>query len=232
MMMDERLCRTAALLGEDAMRRLADAHVLLLGLGGVGGHAFDALLRSGVGAITVADFDTVSLSNMNRQLLATRETLGMKKTEAATLHAAKISDTLQLTTVAEKLIPDTVTALLDSTHFDIVLDAIDDVPVKVALAVAAKEHGIPLITCLGMGNRIDPTAITVTDIAKTDTCPLARSLRVKLRKAGIDHLPVIFSREPARPSLTENIRVASVAYVPSAAGLALAAEAVRMLVRP
>lgn len=228
-MNEERLCRTAALLGDEAMGRLADAHVLLLGLGGVGGHAFDALLRSGVGALTVVDFDTVSPSNMNRQLLAKKSTVGMKKTDAAVRHAAEISDSVRLTAIEEKLTPDGVGALLDSARFDILLDAIDDVPVKVALAVAAKERSIPMICCLGMGNRLDPTAIAVTDIAKTDTCPLARSLRVRLRKVGIDHLPVIFSREPSRPSLSADVRVASVAYVPSAAGLALAAEAVRTL---
>ena len=228
-MTDERLCRTAALLGEDAMRRLDAAHVLLLGLGGVGGHAFDALLRSGIGALTVVDFDTVCPSNMNRQLLATRETLGMKKTAAAALHAARITDRARLTVREERLTPDGVAALLDNARFDIILDAIDDVPVKVALAVAAKERGIALISCLGMGNRTDPTAITVTDIAKTDTCPLARALRVRLRKAGVDHLPVVFSREPSRPSCDPAVRVASVAYVPSAAGLTLAAEAIRIL---
>lgn len=229
-MTDERLIRTAALLGDAAIPKLADAHVLLLGLGGVGGHAFDALLRSGVGHLTVADFDTVSLSNMNRQLLATKETVGMKKTEAAKLHAARISDTVMLTAVEEKLTPDSIAALLDSARFDIVLDAIDDVPVKVALAVAAKERALPLVTCLGMGNRLDPTAITVTDIAKTEGCPLAKSLRVKLRKLGVDHLPVVFSREPARTSLDPAVRVASYACVPAAAGLALAAEAIGRIV--
>lgn len=228
-MTDECLCRTAALLGEDAMRRLADAHVLLLGLGGVGGHAFDALLRSGVGAITVVDFDTVSPSNMNRQLLATKQTLGIKKTAAAILHAARITDSVRLTAMDERLTPDRIASLLDSARFDIVLDAIDDVPVKVALALAAKERALLLISCLGMGNRTDPTAITVTDIAKTDTCPLARSLRIKLRKVGVDHLPVIFSCEPARPSCNPDVRVASVAFVPAAAGLALAGEAIRRL---
>lgn len=228
-MIDERLVRTAALLGERAVYRLAEAHVLLLGLGGVGGHAFDALLRSGVGALTVADFDTVSPSNMNRQMLATKETLGMKKVEAAHLHAARITDGVRLLTVSERLTPNSVPALLDSAHFDIVLDAIDDVPVKVALAVAAMERSLSLVSCLGMGNRTDPTAVTVTDIAKTDTCPLARALRTRLRKAGVEHLPVVFSREAARPSQSDGVRVASGACVPAAAGLALAAEALRRL---
>ena len=211
------------------LAHVKDMTVAVFGLGGVGGHAFDALLRSGVGHLTVADFDTVSLSNMNRQLLATKETVGMKKTEAARLHAARISDFVTLTVVEEKLTPDGIAALLDSARFDVVLDAVDDVPVKVALAVAAKERAIPLVACLGMGNRLDPTAITVTDIAKTEGCPLAKSLRVKLRKLGVDHLPVIFSREPARTSFDPDARVASYACVPAAAGLALAAEAVKTI---
>lgn len=225
-MTDERLIRTAALLGEDAMSRLADAHVLLLGLGGVGGHAFDALLRSGIGSMTIVDFDTVSVSNLNRQLLATRRTVGMKKTEAALAHAACITEDIRLTALDERLTPARVSELLDGTRFDIVLDAIDDVPVKLALAIAAAERGIALISCLGMGNRTDPTAVTLTDIAKTSDCPLAKSLRVKLRKAGIEHLPVVFSREPARASQDPGVRVASGACVPAAAGLALASAAI------
>lgn len=228
-MINERLIRTAALFGEDAVCRLAEAHVLLLGLGGVGGHAFDALLRSGIGRLTVADFDTVAPSNLNRQMLATRKTIGMQKTEAARLHAAAVTDDIALFAVTERLTPDNVVALLDSAHFDIVLDAIDDVPVKVALAVAASARRIPLVSCLGMGNRTDPTAVTVTDIAKTDTCPLAKSIRVRLRKAGIDHLPVVFSREPARTPCLDGVRVASYAPVPAAAGLALAATAVKTI---
>lgn len=229
--MEGRLARTAALLGEDAMTRLAVAHVLLLGLGGVGGHALDALLRSGVGTLTVADFDTVSESNLNRQMLAVRATLGMKKTDAAVRHAANISDAVTVHTVPDRLTPDGIPALLDSAAFDIVLDAIDDVPVKVAVALAAHERGIPCISCLGMGNRLDPTAVTVTDIAKTEGCPLARAIRTKLRREGLSHLPVIFSRETPRVPLNGEVRVASSAVVPAAAGLALAAEAIRRIAK-
>lgn len=228
--MEERLVRTAALFGEDAVRRLAASRVLLLGLGGVGGHALDALLRSGFGSVTVVDFDTISPSNLNRQLLATHNTVGMKKTDAALAHAAAVADDTVLTAIDMRLSPENVPALLDGGRFDIVLDAIDDVPVKVALAVAAKERGLSLVSCLGTGNRTDPTAVTLTDIAKTDTCPLARSLRVKLRKAGVDHLPVVFSREPAAPSRDPAVRVASYACVPAAAGLALAFAAVKAIV--
>ena len=227
--MEGRLARTAALLGDAAMARLAGAHVLLLGLGGVGGHAFDALLRSGIGTLTVVDFDTVAESNLNRQMLANLHTLGMKKTEAAVRHAAAISATVRVNPVGERLTPGAVPALLDSAAFDIVLDAIDDVPAKVAAILGAAERGIPCISCLGMGNRLDPTAVTVTDISKTEGCPLARALRTRLRREGVAHLPVIFSREAPHASLDGEVRVASSAVVPAAAGLAMAAEAIRRL---
>ena len=226
----ERLVRTRALLGDAAMERLAAARILLVGLGGVGGHAFDALVRSGIGHLTLVDFDTVSESNLNRQLLATRATLGRLKTEVARDHAALISDDVNITLHSERLAPETVDALLADAAFDIVLDAIDDVGAKVALAVAATRRGIPILSCLGTGNRLDPSALTVTDIAKTEGCPLARAVRTRLRREGITHLPVVFSREPSLTPEGET-RVGSLAAVPASAGLLLAAEAIRRLIR-
>lgn len=226
--MTAHLVRTAALLGDAAMVRLAGAHVLLLGLGGVGGHAFDALVRSGVGRITVLDFDCVSESNINRQLLATARTVGERKTDVAVRHAADISDAVIVTPRFERLTPEAVAPLLDSLTPDLILDAIDDVAAKVALAVAAAARGIPLVACLGMGNRLDPTAITVTDIQKTQGCPLARALRTRLRKAGVMHLPVVFSSEEPRVPQGD-VPVASCAFVPSVAGLVLAGEGIRRL---
>lgn len=226
--MTPRLSRTAALLGDAAMERLAAAHVLLLGLGGVGGHAFDALVRSGVGRLTVLDFDCVSESNLNRQLLATLHTVGERKTDVAARHAAALSDTVCVTPRFERLTPLGVAPLLDDLAPDLILDAIDDVPAKVALAEAAAARGIPLVSCLGMGNRLDPTAITVTDIGKTQGCPLARALRTRLRKVGITHLPVVFSTET--PTVPQgDVPVASSAFVPAAAGLVLAGEGIRRL---
>lgn len=226
--MNPRLCRTEALLGEWGMERLENSHVLLVGLGGVGGHALDALVRSGVKYITVLDFDTVSESDLNRQLLATLHTVGERKTDVAVRHARSISDTVCIKGLFERLTPEGVERLLD-THFpDLVLDAIDDVPTKVALAVETYARAIPLVSCLGMGNRLDPTAITVTDIEKTKGCPLARAIRTRLRKQGLTHLPVVFStEEPRKP--TGDVPVASCAYVPSVAGLVLAGEGIRRL---
>ena len=226
---EARLSRTAALLGDEAMHRLRAARVMLVGLGGVGGHAFDALVRSGVGNLILVDFDTVDVSNLNRQLLADATTVGRKKTEVAAERASLISEDVNVTLHNGRITPENAEALLSEHRPTLVLDACDDVPAKVALAVAAKRLGISLVSCLGTGNRLDPTAITVTDLSKTEGCPLARALRTRLRREGIVHLPVVFSREPSRPSLDPAVPVASSPFVPAAAGLALAAEAVRRL---
>lgn len=226
--MEDRLSRTRALLGDGAMEKLAASHVLLVGLGGVGGHAFDALVRSGVGAVTACDFDRITESNINRQLLANSATVGCLKAEVAREHAALIAKDVNITIRTERLTPDGVEALLSSTRFDLVLDAVDDVAVKVALAAAAAARGLPILSCLGTANRTDPTALRFTDIGKTEGCPLARAVRTRLRKLGVSHLRVLVSSEPPHPS-TEGVPLASVAYVPSVAGLLLAGEAVRLL---
>ena len=228
-MSEERLVRTAALLGDEGVERLGTAHVLLVGLGGVGGHAMDALVRTGVGALTLCDFDRVSESNLNRQLLADRSTVGRLKTEVAAEKCASISENVKLSLHSDRLTPEDVPALLDGSHFDFVLDAIDDVPVKVALAVETTRREIPILSCLGTGNRLDPSALTFTDIYKTSDCPLARAVRTRLRREGVGALRVLVSREPAISPRTGDVRVGSVAYVPAVAGLMLAAEAVRLL---
>ena len=228
-MSEERLVRTAALLGDEGVERLATAHVLLVGLGGVGGHAMDALVRTGVGTLTLCDFDRVSESNLNRQLLADRATVGRLKTEVAAEKCASISENVKLNLHSDRLTPEDVAALLDGSRFDFVLDAVDDVPVKVALAVEATRRGIPILSCLGTGNRLDPSALTFTDIYKTSDCPLARAVRTRLRREGVGTLRVLVSREPAITPRSGDVRVGSVAYVPAVAGLMLAAEAVRLL---
>ncbi len=224
----ECLSRTRALLGDAAMERLAGAHILLIGLGGVGGHAFEALVRSGIGHLSLVDFDTVEESNINRQILADAGTVGRLKTEVARERASLIFENVNITLHSKKLEAEDVDAFLAKVQPDLVLDAIDDVPVKVALAVAAERRGMKILSCLGTGNRVDPSALTVTDIAKTEGCPLARAVRTRLRREGIRHLPVVFSREPALVPQGE-IRVGSMATVPAAAGLMMAAEAIRLL---
>lgn len=228
-MKNERLARTLALLGEESLARLASSHVLLVGLGGVGGHAFDALVRTGVGSLTLCDFDRISESNINRQILADLTTVGRLKTEVAADRACLLSPDVNVTLHSEKLTPEGVPALLDEKRVDFVIDAIDDVAAKVALAHGASERGIPLLSCLGMGNRLDPTALRFTDLADTSGCPLARAVRTRLRRLGVEHVRVLISDEPPLLSRDSEVRVGSVAYVPAVAGLMLAAEAVRIL---
>lgn len=228
-MTEPRLSRIAALLGEEALSRLASSHVLLLGLGGVGGHAFDALVRTGVGEITVCDFDTVSESNMNRQLLADETTLGLKKADVAVSRAALLSHRTVVHSCTHRLAPEMIPAFLADVSPSLILDAVDDVPVKVSVAREASARGIPILTCLGTGNRLDPSALYFTDIAKTEGCPLARAVRTRLRRSGVHHLRVLASRETPRSSLDPAVPIGSCAYVPAVAGLMLAAEAVRLL---
>lgn len=228
-MINERLVRTEALLGEEAMSRLAASHVLLLGLGGVGGHTLDALVRTGVGAVTVCDCDTFSESNINRQLLATSATVGRMKTEVALEHCKLLRDDVNITVHSERILPEEVGVLLESAAFDLVIDAVDDVAVKVAVAYECKTRGIPILTCLGTGNRLDPTAFRFTDIARTTGCPLARRIRLRLRDLGIKHLRVLVSDELPKIPKAEGVHLGSLAYVTSVAGLLLAAEAVKML---
>lgn len=225
----ERLIRTEALLGADAMARLASSHVLLLGLGGVGGHTLDALVRSGVGSLTICDCDCFSESNINRQLLATSATVGRMKAEVALEHCRLLRDDVNITVHSERISAQGVGSLLESDRFDLVIDAVDDVSVKVAVAYECKTRGIPILTCLGTGNRLDPTAFRFTDIARTTGCPLARLVRLRLRDLGVKHLRVLVSDELPHIPKIEGIRLGSVAYVTSVAGLMLAAEAVKTL---
>ncbi len=221
--------RTEALLGREATARLAAAHVMLVGLGGVGGYVLEALCRVGIGRFTLVDFDTISLTNLNRQILATRANIGMKKTEAAAARVASLFPKTRVSCFDCRLTTENAGEILSSAHPDILIDAIDDVRAKVALAVAAAEQGTPELCSLGTANRLDPSAFRITDLSETSGCPLARAMRQSLRRAGITHLPVLVSDETPRKSLLDGVRLGSVSYVPAAAGLLLAAETVRRL---
>ena len=228
--------RTRMLLGEDAMARLAAAHVAVFGIGGVGGHVVEALARSGVGTLELIDNDTVSLTNINRQIIALHSTLGMPKVEAA---RARVMDICPQTRVIARqafFTPETADAF-DFTQYSYVVDAIDTVSGKLELAVRAHAAGVPILSCMGAGNKLDPTAFEVTDISKTSVDPLARVMRRELRKRGIDHLTVVYSREPARTPLPDpdmeaergqrRSVPASNAFVPAVAGLIAASKVIR-----
>ena len=235
----ERFSRTRFLLGDTAMEKLKNAHVAVFGLGGVGGYVVEALARSGVGRLTLVDHDKVSLSNINRQILATMDTVGMEKAEAAKARVNAINPGCEVTAICDFFGPNT-RHLFDFTKYDYVVDAIDTVTGKLALVEACKEAGTPILCSMGAGNKLDPTAFRVADIYKTSVCPLARIMRKECRKRGIENLKVVYSEEepiecdlpaddPAWAELPEgrNALPGSCAWVPSAVGLIIAGEVIK-----
>ena len=232
--MDLRFEREAMLLGKDALCRLQNAHVALFGLGGVGSYAAEALARCGIGRLTLVDHDTVSLTNVNRQLCALTSTVGRSKVSVTAERLRQINPALVIEEREEFFLPENA-ADFDFSAFDFVIDAIDTVAGKIAIAVAASEAGVPMISCMGTGNKLDPSALRVIDLAKTSTCPLARVMRRELKARGIPHLPVIYSEElPITPCFqpeeaSKKNTPGSIAFVPSVAGLLAASEAVKSL---
>ena len=190
----EPFARTALLLGDKAMKKLKNAKVAVFGLGGVGGYVVEALARSGVGALELVDHDTISLTNINRQIFATHSTVGMDKAEAAKQRVLDIDPSIQVTARKEFFMPDTAEGF-DFASYDYVVDAIDTVPGKLALVVAAQAAGTPIISSMGTGNKLDPSKFQIADIKKTSVCPLARIMRKECAKRGIKHLKVLFSTE-------------------------------------
>ena len=234
--MSEAFFRTEMLIGADAMARLSAARVAVFGIGGVGGHAAEALVRAGVGALDLVDNDVVSESNLNRQLFALRSTVGMPKVEAARQRLMDINPELQLRTIRCFYLPETA-GEFDFSQYDYVIDAIDTVTGKLMLAEQAYQAGTPILSVMGAGKKLDPTRFEVTDIYKTTMCPLARIMRKELKKRGIGALKVVYSTEPAltpAPCAEETQRRAvpgSVSFVPSVAGLIAAGEVIRDLIK-
>ena len=235
----EPFARTALLLGDDAMEKLKKAKVAVFGLGGVGGYVVEALARSGVGALELIDHDTISLTNINRQIFATRSTVGMDKAEAAKQRVLDIEPSIKVTARKEFFLPDTAENF-DFSSYDYVVDAIDTVTGKLTLVTAAQAAGTPIICSMGTGNKLDPSKFQIADIAKTSVCPLARIMRKECAKRGIKHLKVLFSTEdPIAPQggsteeMPEGRRSlpGSVAFVPSVAGLMIASEVIKDLIK-
>ena len=235
--------RTEFLLGKPAMEKLKKARIAIFGLGGVGGYCVEALARSGVGHLTLVDHDTISLTNLNRQILATRDTVGMPKAAAAAQRIAQIDPEIDVDARQTFYNPDTA-GEFDFSEFDYVVDAIDTVTGKMALITAAKEAGTPIICAMGAGNKLDPTAFRVADIYETSVCPLARIIRKECRKRNIDSLKVVYSQEdpiactlppddPAWAELPEgrNALPGSCAFVPSVVGLIMAGQVIQDLIQ-
>lgn len=233
--MNEAFLRAQMLLGADAMARLRRCHVIVFGLGGVGSYAAECLARSGVGELTLVDQDTISVTNINRQLYALRSTVGQSKAEVAARRCADIDPELRVHPICATY----DAAHRDrffSTHYDYIVDAIDLVSCKLDLIEQARLRRIPILTALGTGNKLDPTLLQVTDISKTSGCPLARVMRRELRARDIRRLKVVYS--PEEPAETQQLEApppgrrsvpASVAWVPATAGLLMGSVVIRDL---
>ncbi len=236
----EQFSRTQRLLGTEAMLTLKNAHVAVFGLGGVGSYAAEALARSGVGRMTLVDMDTVCISNINRQLVADFETLGRKKTEVMRERIARVNPEAEVFCYDIFYSEESADALA-LADLDYIVDAIDTVVSKLTLICHAQAAGVPIVSSMGAGNKLDPTRLQVDDIYKTSVCPLAKVMRRELRARGVEALKVVYSKEePIQPLDEAQIKAectykrkppGSVAFVPPAAGLILAAEVVRDLIK-
>lgn len=225
------------LFGKKAMQKLASARVAVFGIGGVGGYVVEALARSGVGALDLIDNDTVSLTNINRQIIATQSTVGLNKTDIAAQRVKEINPDCAITAHKIFYLPETACEI-DFINYDYVVDAIDTVAGKLAIIEKAHNCGVRVISCMGTGNKTDPTAFRVADINQTSVCPLARVMRRELEKRGITALKVVYSREePLKPlensgEASQRREIpASCAFVPSVAGLIIAGEVIKDLIK-
>lgn len=224
-MQDNMFTRTEMLLGKEAIERLVGASVIVFGVGGVGGFAVEALSRAGVGKITLVDSDTVAVSNINRQIIATAKTVGRYKTDVAGERIKEINPDCQVE-CHNVFYSEENTDGIELSEYDYVVDAIDSVRAKLFLIESATKAGVPIISSMGTGNKLDPTRFTVTDISKTHTCPLAKVIRTELKKRGITRLKVLFSDEPPIKPNGERVP-GSVSFVPSVAGLIIGGEVIK-----
>ena len=224
---ENRFSRTEALLGEKAMERLKKARVAVFGIGGVGGHVVDALVRSGVGAVDIVDSDKVCLSNLNRQIIATESSIGKYKVDVMKERILDINPEAVVNVHKCFYLPETKEEF-DFSQYSYVVDAVDTVTAKIQLVMEAEEAGVPIISSMGAGNKLDPTAFQVADIYKTSVCPLAKVMRRELKKRGIKKLKVVYSREQP---VVKNAVPASVAFVPSVVGLIIAGEVIKDLAK-
>lgn len=223
--------RTELLIGKEGIEKLNKAKVAIFGIGGVGSFVVEGLSRAGVENFILVDNDTVSLTNLNRQLIATHRTLNMPKVEVAKQRILEINPNAKVETYQELFMPETQGILSES--IDYIIDCIDTVTAKIELVIRADKLNIPIISCMGTGNKLDPTKFEVTDIFKTSVCPLAKVMRKELKKSGIKKLKVVYSKEePIKPAecAEEKVKAGSVSFVPSVAGLIIASEVVKELI--
>lgn len=234
--MREQFSRTELLLGEENMKKLTNARVAVFGIGGVGGYVVEALVRSGIGAVDLIDSDTVAPSNLNRQIIATRSTIGKYKVDAMKERIMDINPECQVEVHRCFYLPETKDEF-DFSQYSYVVDAVDTVTAKLELVMQAQEAGVPIMSSMGAGNKLNPAEFEVADIYKTSVCPLAKVMRRELKKRGISKLKVVYSKEePIKVSASEGesqrrSTPGSAAFVPSVAGLIIASEVIKDLVK-
>ena len=226
--------RTALLIGEKGLEKLKSSRVALFGVGGVGGYVLEALVRSGVGALDLIDNDRVSVSNLNRQIIALQSTIGELKTQVAAARAKDINPSVEIQTYETFVLPETIDEF-DFSKYDYVVDAIDTVSGKIAIIEKAKKANVPVISAMGAGNKLNPTAFEVGKLSKTTVCPLARVMRRELKTRGVDDLKVVYSKEEPKKceAAGENGKPvpASIAFAPSVMGLIIASEVIKDLIK-
>ena len=223
------LDRTEMLIGSEAVSRLADAKVLVFGVGGVGGHVCEALVRAGIGEIHIVDGDTDAESNINRQIIATRDNIGQPKVEAMAERIRSINPECRVKGFQMFFLPGETSDSMDFSGYDYVVDAVDTVAAKLEIIEKAKAAGVPVISSMGTGNKLDPTLFRIADISKTSVCPLAKVIRKELRNRGIRDVKVLFSTE--EPVRTGVRTPASISFVPSVAGLIIGGEVIKDIIR-
>jgi tRNA A37 threonylcarbamoyladenosine dehydratase len=227
--------RTELLLGETALKRLSQARVAIFGVGGVGGYVCEALVRSGIGAFDLTDNDTVSLTNLNRQIIALHSTIGKSKVEVMKDRMLDINPQADIRIHSCFFLPENAAAF-PFEEYDYIVDAVDTVTAKIELILQAKSHNVPIISCMGTGNKLDPSQLRVADIYETKVCPLAKVMRHELRKRGVPALKVVYSEEiPLTPAASQEETSkrsvpGSTAFVPPSAGLLIASEVVKDLI--
>ena len=226
--------RTELLLGRIGIEKLNNSHIAVFGIGGVGGHAAEALVRSGAGTLTLVDSDSVELTNLNRQIIATHKTLGMPKVDAAEARFKEINPEVKIIKKQLFFLPETEDEF-DFSEYDYIIDAVDTVAAKLALVEKAEKSGTPIISAMGAGNKLDASAFKVADISKTSVCPLAKVMRRELKKRGIKHLKCVYSEEaPITPESSEEESskrqiAGSTAFAPAVMGLIIAGEVIKDL---
>lgn len=218
--------RTKSLIGENALQKLANSHIAIFGIGGVGGYVTEALVRTGISEIDLIDNDTINPTNLNRQIVALHSTIGQFKVDVMETRAKDINPNIKINAYKTFFDENTIKQF-DFTKYDYVVDAIDSVKSKLLLIQICKNLNIPIISSMGTGNKLDPTKFQISDISKTSVCPLARVIRVELKKRGIKSLKVLFSTEP--PIKTGQKTPSSISFAPSSAGLIIAGEVVKDL---